>query len=495
MKHSRNLFKNLTAMVLSGITVMTLGNTAFAREMSLQESVLEALNNNHTIKQEESDVEKAKAVLGEAQGNQGVKLTWTGTVNKLGGHYYNSNNIDHSYGNTVTASLPLYAGGQLDDNLKSAKLGVDVSNYTLENTKQSIQLQVIQSYYQILNSQNIKDVRQNVVKQYSDHEQMAEAKYNAGVVPKSDLLRSQVNLADAQQNLTSAENDLQIAISDFNKLIGQDLMTDVQPSDDYLTNYKFTQTLQECMDEAVTNRPDGIATRKAVEQAQLAISAAKAGYLPQVSLVAQKDIAGNNMMTNDQSDKSAVGVQASWDLFDSNVTHSQVKQAEAALIRAQQEQADMDDQIRLDVRQAYLSMEAAQKNIHTTQVAVAQATEDNRIAQVRYQAGVGTNSDILDTISDYVTARMNYNQALYDYTVSIASLNKAMGLDAQSIINDLGGKGSVVPTVSGTVSAPAANETAVAPAPSEKASAPAVQEENDSTELNVLDRGSAQADN
>ncbi|WP_196593094.1 TolC family protein [Pectinatus sottacetonis] len=490
MKNNKKLIKNLTALILSGFMTLSLTNPVFARQMSLEESITEALSNNHSIKQSEADLEKAKAVLGEAKGNKGLKLTWEGTANKVGGHYYNQYDIDHSYGNVLSASIPVYTGGALENQYKSADLGVEISALTLENEKQTIQLQTIQDYYKILDCQNIKKVRQSAVTQYSEHEKVAMAKYNAGVVPKSDLLRAQVNLADAKQNLITAENDLQIAVTDFNKLIGQNVLTDVEPSDNYLTNTEYPNTLQKCMDTALQNRPDGLAAQKAVLQAQKSVKSAKAGYLPQVSIVAQKDIAGNSMFDDDQTDKSAIGVQADWTIFDSSVTKSQVKQAEATVIHAQQGVAETNDQILLDVRQAYLSMEAAKRNIETTKIAVAQAAEDNRIAQVRYQAGVGTNSDRLDSIVDYVTAQMNYNQALYDYTISRAALNKAMGLPAEAVVdnNNKADKGKDEKVVKQKAIKRNTTEQKVVEQKAENTNQ-IDQQKNDSPQLDVLDRG------
>lgn len=493
----KKLSKKLTALVLGGMMAISLNGTVFAKGMSLQESITDALNNNHSIKQQEADLAKAKAVLGEAQGRRGVALTWQGSANKVGGHDYDNQDIDHSYENTIQASIPVYTGGALENKVKSAKLGVDIGQLDLTNEQQSVELQTVQGYYDILNFQNIKKVDEDTVNQYSDHLQMAQAKYAAGVVPKIDLLEAEVNLANAQQDLVNSNNNLQVAITSFNKIIGQDMFTDVEPSDDYLEDTSFSKTMQECMDIANANRPDRLAAQKSVEQAQKAIAAAKAGNLPQVSVTAQKSIAGNNELNNDQSDKSMVGVQASWNIFDSNVTRSQVKQSEAALLRAQEEQADIDDQIHLDVRQAYLSMQAARKNIETTRVAVDQAAENNRIADVRYQAGVGTNSDRLDAITYYTTARMNYNQALYDYTTSKAKLYKAMGISPQLINQDID---QIMAAAATTASATSADENTDTTASSttdevntsdnsnEKSTTADNEQGNNSPELNALDR-------
>ncbi|MBB5336365.1 TolC family protein [Pectinatus brassicae] len=429
MKRNKNRWiKNLTALVLGGIMTVSLNTTVFARQMSLSESINEALANNHTIKEQEASLISARAVLGEARGNEGLTLTWEGTAYKADGHSYHDSGINRLYGNTIKATVPIYTGGKLENNKKSASLGVEIAQYNLDNEKQTIQYQTIEDYYAILNYINIKKVDETAVKQYSEHEKVAEAKYNAGVVAKTDLLTAQVNLANAKQALVTAENNVQVAITTFNTLIGQDILTDVEPADNYLTDTNYSKTLQECMDTAVQNRPDLLAAQRTVEQEQKAIAAAKAGYLPQVDFVAQKYISGNNVFDNDQYDQSIIGILADWTIFDSAVTHSQVKQAEAAYMKAQHTELALKDTVLSDVRQAYLSMEAARKNIETTKIAVVQAEEDNRIAVLRYQAGVGTNSDRLDAISNYATAQTNYNEALYTYTTSRASLEKAMGM-------------------------------------------------------------------
>jgi len=82
----------------------------------------------------------------------------------------------------------------------------------------------------------------------------------------------------------------------------------------------------------------------------------------------------------------------------------------------------------LQVRQAFLSIKEAEKRIDTSQVAVNQAQEDFRMSQVRYEAGVGTNLDVIDAELALTQAKTNYIQALYDYNTSKALLDQAMGV-------------------------------------------------------------------
>ena len=164
--------------------------------------------------------------------------------------------------------------------------------------------------------------------------------------------------------------------------------------------------------------------------AEAAVETAKAGYQPTVNAVVNKSIGGEKPFRHDHtsSDSWSAGVNASWNVFDNGLTQASVKSANMALAKAQEEAAQTDDQIRLDVRKAYLGLQAAEKNIQTTSVAVTRAEEDYKIAQVRYSAGVGTNLDVMDANEKLTTARTNYYTALYNYNTSKASLDKAMGI-------------------------------------------------------------------
>ena len=155
---------------------------------------------------------------------------------------------------------------------------------------------------------------------------------------------------------------------------------------------------------------------------------AQAGQLPQVALAASDYSDDKKAFGNDLGDKWSVGVTANWNLFDSNVTKAQIRQAEAANRKAKETASQKKDGIQLEVRQAYLTMIAAEKNIQTTKVAVDQAQEDYKIAQVRYSAGVGTNIDVIDAQVALTSAQTNYIQSLYDYNTSKASLDRAMGI-------------------------------------------------------------------
>ena len=439
MNKNNRFYKKLTALIATGLLTAAVSGTAFAADtvqLDLHDSVQMALENNRTIRQALTDVDTAKWTLSKARRTMGPTVTWTSGANRIGGDSLDTAHTAHALGkgpaydyswtNTAQGVMPLY-NGSVKGQIKQARYGLNAQDLALEETKQAIRLQATSDYYNILQCRNLIDVEQESVNTLQEHLDNVNAQYRVGTVAKSDVLASQVQLANAQQALVTAQNNYDIAVSTLNNVIGlpTDTVLDIR---DQLKYTKYDLTQDDCTNYALDNRADGAAARYAVKMAEAAVETAKAGYQPTVNAVATKAIAGDKEFNKDHTETWTAGVNASWNVFDNGLTQASIKSANMALAKAQEEAAQTDDQIRLDVRTAYLGLQAAEKNIQTTSVAVTRAEEDYKIAQVRYSAGVGTNLDVMDANEKLTTARTNYYTALYNYNTSKASLDKAMGI-------------------------------------------------------------------
>ena len=256
------------------------------------------------------------------------------------------------------------------------------------------------------------------------------AKFRVGTVAKVDVLESQVELANAQQNLVNIQNSYDIAVANLNNYIGLPADTIVRPQDT-LTYRKYNLSLGDCTAYALENRPDAAMADYAVKQAESAKRSAKAGWRPSVNGSISKGFTHENLFSGKITDQWTVGVSASWNIFDGGITRAQVNQADAALTRAQEVAAQTREQIQLDVQSAFLQLHAAEKNIATTQASVVLGEENFKIAQVRYAAGVGTNLDVMDASRKLTEARSNYFTALYNYNTAKASLDRYMGVPVE----------------------------------------------------------------
>lgn len=427
MNKKNRFYKKLTALIATGLLTAAVSGTAFAADtvqLDLHDSVQMALENNRTIRQALTDVDTAKWTLSTARRTMGPTLNWAATA--LRSDDQKSNILGNQYGHELQVGMPLY-NGSFKGQIKQARYGLNAKDLALEETKQAIRYTATAAYYQILQDRNLIDVEQESVNTLQEHLDNVNAQYRVGTVAKSDVLASQVQLANAQQALVTAQNNYDIAVSTLNNVIGlpTDTVLDIR---DQLKYTKYDLTQDDCTNYALDNRADGAAARYAVKAAEAGVETAKAGYQPTVNAVASKTIAGDREFRKNQAESWTAGLKASWDVFDNGLTQASVNSANMALAKAQEEAAQTDDQIRLDVRTAYLGLQAAEKNIQTTSVAVTRAEEDYKIAQVRYSAGVGTNLDVMDANEKLTTARTNYYTALYNYNTSKAALDKAMGI-------------------------------------------------------------------
>lgn len=433
----KNYMKKLTALVLGGLMTTTMASAAMAEsvDMTLEESVRTALDNNYSIKQQEAEYDSAVWARHQARRSFGPTVNWQSTATKMGGKYYEDMlHLSRNYGNTLSLTMPIYTGGQLEGAIKAADLAMNANELGLELCKQQVKAATMSAYYQALQAKNQIKVAQDSVNTLTEHLKNVNAQYTVGTVAKSDVLGTQVQMANAEQNLINANNSYDVAIASLNNVMGLPTDTELNLTDSLDYNV-YEIPLEECTAYARSNRPDVLMADYQVAIAEAGVQQAKAGYMPKVSAQASKSWAGEDPFGSDETDQRygqnnnwTAGVVLSWDIWDNNVTQSKVNQSKAAVAKAEAAAENTRQSGDLEVRTAYLNLKAAEKSINTTQVAVDKAQEDYKIAQVRYAAGVGTNLDVMDAEEKLAQAQTNYYTALYNYNSSKAALDKAMGI-------------------------------------------------------------------
>ena len=339
-----------------------------------------------------------------------------------------SKNLGNSHSNSITASIPIYTGGQLSGTIDQAK--ANYKSYALGETKAYIEMKktATDGYFSLLQAGNMENLYQDSVNQLEEHLKNVQAQYDVGVVAKVDVLRSEVSLANAQQQLIQATNNYDVAEASLNKIIGTSLDTTLKLKDS-LQYTPYENDMQYCLDYASMNRAELEQSRLAVDAAKGAVKVAKSGFLPKVTASATESWGGSGSnWPGDDKENWSVGIGATMNIFDSGVTLSKVHAAEEKLLQAEETYRDTVNSVELEVRSNYLGLREAEKRISTTQVAVAKAEEDFHIAQVRYMAGVGTNLDVIDAQVALTEAKTNFVNALYDYNTSKIALETSMGV-------------------------------------------------------------------
>ena len=183
------------------------------------------------------------------------------------------------------------------------------------------------------------------------------------------------------------------------------------------------------MDIALRQRPEISQFTDNAKSAQEGITVAKAGYLPRLSATYQTGWFDSTFAGSSSNNYNwSVFLTTSWTILDSGLTAGRVKEAVESYHRAQEQLRQSVDSVQLDVRSIYLSLKSAEQSIQTSSAAVGLAEEDYKIKVIRYQAGVGTNLDVLDAQLALTTAQNNVLQAMYNYNNFRAQLDKAMGM-------------------------------------------------------------------
>lgn len=404
-----------------------------AVKLNLDHAMERAFATNPTVSIAKYELDSARASYNAARESRGISITGTHQTQRSGYDDYHQSTtglwtkgIGNNHANGLTASLPIFTGGRLQGQVEQARANYKYNLIGVQRTYNEMRSTVTNAYFNMLQKDNLRKLSDESVTRLADHLKNVQAQYDVGVVAKVDLLRSQVELADAQQSLIQAENSYQVAEANMNKIIGLPMGTNLQ-LDDLLVYNAYDKTMEDCLVYAALHRPELEQAEQNVKAYKGALKVAKSGHMPQVSASATQQWSDKNW-PGDENGNWGVGVNVSMNIFDSGVTLSKIHGAEADLKKAEETYRDTVDVVNLDVRTNYLSLREAEKRIKTTELAVEQADEDYRIAQLRYMNGVGTNTDVLDAQVALTQAKTNYTQALYDYNTSKTNLETSIGV-------------------------------------------------------------------
>lgn len=428
--------KNVLALTAALSVLCSQSVFAATLELDLDETIQRALLTNPDIKIAESQRKEAKADYSAAKSARGISISLSHSTGR-GGYadpQYNqqlkiwSKGIDNSHSNSVTASLPLFTGGELQGQIGQAKANYRSMLSAEEQAYNEMKETATTGYFNMLNAGNMKALRQESVDRLQAHLDNVIAQYNVGIVARADVLRSEVELANAKQDYITASNEYDVAEATLNNIIGTPLNTTLKLKDS-LQYVPYDNDMAYCLAYSEQHRPELKQAEYGVDAAEAALVVARSGHMPKIYANASDNWGGNGSnWPGDDDENWSVGVTASINVFDSGVTWSKIHAAQEALVQAKESQRQIKDAVELEVRTDYLSMREAEKRITTAQVAVASAEEDYHIAVVRYQAGVGTNIDVMDAQEALTQAKTNYYQALYNYNTSKAALNTSMGV-------------------------------------------------------------------
>jgi outer membrane protein len=431
------------------VLLLTLVVTAYsyaAETLTLDQAITTALNHNPGLKAADSQIEAADAgVLRSTSGflpKITLSETWSRTDSplmalgtKLNQQIVTPGDFDpavlnnpgaiSNYNTKLALVQPIFNGGKEYIGRSQAKLAKEASIQDRDRTKQETIYNVVKAYYGLLLARDYRKVAHQSLETSEANVKLAEARYKAGAVLQSDLLRAKVQLAEVKEMTTRSENGVRLAAAALNFAMGVPQSSEYEISGS-LSAQDMKKDLNELVDEATAKRPDLLAMELNRSNAEKSVSMARADYIPSLNVMAETDW-NSDKLAGDDGRSWAVMAIVQWNLFDGLVTRSKVKESLATSSKMRSLEEQTRSAVQLQVRQAYYNLTASLDRIASSASSVQEAEEGLRIVQKRYETGMTTFVDVLGAENSLIRARTNALQALYDNNIAQVELKLAVG--------------------------------------------------------------------
>jgi TolC family type I secretion outer membrane protein len=391
--------------------------------LNLQRCVEIALKMHPNIIAARSTQDVNQSRIGQAKANYYPQINWSSGYSKYSPVSRTTNRSFDEYTSSATLKQTIYDFGKTATQVDIQRLNLDSSRSDIDSAAEQVILNVKQAYYGLLQAKRNRDVALETVKQFEQHLQQAKGFYEVGTKPKFDVTKAEVDLSNAKLNLIKAENALRIAKVNLNNALGLPEAPEYE-IEDSLSFQRYEIRLEDAIKRAYENRPDLKSIIAKKNAAEASIELAKKGYYPTLSGNADYNWSGSKLPLGDGWD---VGVTVTFPIFSGFLTKYQINEARANLNVLKANEDLLRQNILLEVQQAYLNLREAEERIFTAEITVRQAQENLELANGRYAAGVGNPIEVTDAAVALNNAKTTYIQALVDYNVARASLQKAMG--------------------------------------------------------------------
>jgi outer membrane protein TolC len=420
------------------------------RPLPLVDALNTALQQNAQVMEARNDLETSRGLVVETravalpqlQATGQYKYTQPSDIESFGFNGVSLSTPDQNWNAGIQLVQSIYLGGRLSAAFRAATATEKQALASYETSVADALLDVRLAYNDVLLAAQEITVHEASVallaRELTDQQQ----RLKAGTVPKFNVLRADVAVANERPNLIQARNNYRIAKNNLANLLGYNLPHDVWEDIPLNLTDGFDLTpaqsdLPDAIQQALARRTELEALRQNVELQQLNIINAKSGYKPAVSVFAGYGWFNEQYPPPGQSSVSLArdysgwnaGAQLSWNLFDGFLTAGKVREARAQYAKARTVLDDQARQIELQVRTAYSDLLQARETLDSQATVQTEAEEALREARQRAEAGTGTQLDVLDAETSLTQARTTQIQAQHDYAAARARFNRAVGAD------------------------------------------------------------------
>jgi TolC family type I secretion outer membrane protein len=327
----------------------------------------------------------------------------------------------------------LYDFGKTAALVDEAQAGSRVAAGELERVRDLVVQNVRQTYFNVLQARLLVAVSDAALARSELNLRSARGFFDVGTKPKSDVTRAEVEVANARVGVIRARNLVRFSETSFANALGLDATVPIE-IDDVLTYEPVAMDPAQLAVEALGNRPELRQAQARLDGARAQLSGARAGYLPDLTLNGNAGYTGDDAVIATDgvsgvafSESWSIIGQLTWNLFEGFFTQNRVKETQALVETARANYETVELQVRLEVEQAHIAVVEAAERIGATEKAIESAQENLRLAQGRYDAGVGTILELTEAQLSLSNAEADNVRALADYRIGLAVLDRVVG--------------------------------------------------------------------
>ncbi len=422
-------------------SVSTNGSVWLTRPISLTDCLHIALQQNGTILKAKSDLEASHGVVVQTKAIAKPKAQLTGQFQAIDENSIDtpsqssfSFGTDKSWNAGIQLVQSIYEGGRIKSALRTARLTQEQALLEYQTVVVDTLLAVRVAYYDVLLAGQqivVREASVNLLGRELDDQQR---RFDAGTVPRFNVLRAEVAVANARPALIRTRNAHRIAKNKLANLLGYNLPREIWEDiplqlTDRLDAVPYAVELPAAIAQALERRPELGALRKAEALRQEGVVNANSGYKPSVQVFGGYGTRSSSFENDLAFERHGwlAGAQMSWNIFDGFLTKGKVAEARALREKSKTELDDAARRIELEVRTAYSFFIEAREVLESQKKVQEQADEALRLARARTDAGTGTQLEVLDAQTALTEARTTQVQALHDYAVARARLERAIG--------------------------------------------------------------------
>jgi outer membrane protein len=351
-----------TAIVLIFPSIQAQANT---KVLDLEQAISKALAYSPSLDQARADLKRAK--FGDKEAFTSYLPTLNASYTWMQRDANSSTYADSTFVFKPSINQAVFTGFRLDAQKRLAELGVDLAKVNIELSRLDVVLDVKEKYFTYLQAQRNLITAQQQVEQLKAQLKNAQDFYDVGIQPINEVLKVKVELSNAEQQEVTVQNNVFSSRAALARLVGLSVDYPLQVKD--ILDYKPSGlSYEEAKNQARAFRPELKANKLEIKRADQSIKSARSGYWPTVNFSASYsrtsdtvDMRSSSFYTDEDSLEASTSI--SWNFWEWHRTDYKVSGQKANRQKLEALRKDLEDNIDLQVKQAYLFLKESETNI------------------------------------------------------------------------------------------------------------------------------------